>query len=779
MKKESIYIIRCRQKSLGTAALCLLLAACSPNEGTDIPATATDALVATAALPAASGSVTGGNTRALTDGSGLSALTLWYPAASAGDANHSTDIGAPTAYLVPADFITQTESSLSFVTAKTADSGAKPADGALYWPQINGQGKEPKTFYLTLKRAETYDDGNGNTNLPVQAKTSNGSNDISSTTLWGKCQTEEVSGASESYLYRSPLAFGTLKNRFARLTVVVKPGGGRADLTHFTYIKIGLNAVPGATEDVATDATHLASLPWPRAKKQDTDEDMDAAAQPYIYGSSSSPITARELTASLYLAPQAVPTGNGKNLLSITYTYRGVKKTVTQDLSTLKVTRTASSEFFSGNTDPANGIYATGTAFGYNANEHLRLTLSLVVNDALTPGTVTVEDLKDATDAGNGQEWDQDDLGYTIETDAATGQKTYVVTSAKGLQYFANLVNNATTSKGRALNCRLEKDIALPASSNPNTKSNWTPIGIDYSKSYTGTFDGNGHTVSGLFVSQGTDYQGFFGHIGSATVKNLTVEGKVRGRNYTGGIVGYSYSGSRVEGCTSRVEVNGGEQVGGIVGETYNSTITACINTGSVTGTDYYCSTGGVVGHSYYYSTITACINTGSVTSTGYTNKTGGVVGEHYYYSTITACINTGSVTSTDSIRKIGGVAGHNFFEATITACYWQSFGTSGNRPTAGIGDGNGNTVQISDAYTDVDTPSWLASDGSSGPIDKLNATIGTWNNDHANDGKSCPYDFYANPDYTAALAAATNKDYDTPVPPLLLKKTETTPTPP
>ena len=771
--------ISLRSTAIAAGLLCLTLAACDPSEAIDVPApTAPDALVATAALPAAtaSGTLTR-STRALPPDSKLSALTLWYPAAQ--PAEGSTE--GLTAYPVPGDFITLgTEGSnptLSFVTAKTG--AATPAP--LYWSQIQGEGATQQTFYLTVKRNE---------DLSANAAAAS----PALTTLWGKYQMTADDG------HRQPLQFGTLKNRLARLTVVVNPGGGRPDFGHLSNIEVSLYAVPCAAEAVATDATHITSLPWPRAKKDggsNPDGTSDADPQKVVLISSSAPSEgSKVLSGSIYLAPQPVPTGGDgrQQLLSISYTYRGQAKTVTKDLTDLSVNRATGSEFANGYTDPGNGIYTTGTAFAYNANEHLRLTLSLVVNDALTPGTVTVEELTDASNAdGNNQGWDQE--SYEIETDA-DGQKTYVVYNAAGLQAFADAVNNATTDEGRALNCRLEADITLPALSNPDTESNWTPIGT-HDKPYTGTFDGNGYTVSGLVINrESTSYQGFFGYIDAyskpATVKNLTVEGKVTGKYYTGGIVGCSLLGNRVESCVSRVEVKGDDFVGGIAGSNHVATITACTNTGSVTGTGNIGAIGGIAGYNSG-STITASTNTGSVMGTsdknyvggvaGYNNSsatiiactntgsvmnmgsnTGGITGYNINNATITACINTGSVTSTGSVTGIdyytGGVVGSTLNNATITACYWQTFGT-GHRPTEGVGNNKSHS-----GTTKIAT----ASAWSSSALTGLNTAIGTWNNDHADDGLACPYEFYANTSYDGATNA------DTTVPPLLLRKKGTTP---
>ncbi|MEL5893173.1 GLUG motif-containing protein [Bacteroides sp. GD17] len=415
------------------------------------------------------------------------------------------------------------------------------------------------------------------------------------------------------------------------------------------------------------------------------------------------------------------------------------------------------------------------------------------------------------------------------------GDKTfYLISGVNGLQKFAHIVMGTkkdgslgeggsgadySTDANLAACARLMADIHLtpPATGG----SNWTPLGGNTFTPYIGTFDGQGHTVSGLVINRPeADNQGFFGYISAngspATVKNLTVESTVTGRGNTGGIVGNSYSYSTITNCTHTGSVKGTSCVGGIAGNNQNSvTITACTNTGSVKGTS---STGGIAGSTTTYTTLTACTNTGSVTGT---SSTGGVTGSNKY-ATIIACTNTGSVTSTgentggvtgyneistltacyntgsvNGANKTGGIVGRSYDGSTITACYstgsvtgngdtggavgynhtstvsncyWQSFGP-GTRPNNGVGGasipppgtgGGGTSTSVigPNAYNgDGTIPSWFAGGGNS-PANKMNAALG--NN---------PYRYVQNPAYPAALRAAEGKNYDTNVPPLLLKK--------
>jgi len=187
----------------------------------------------------------------------------------------------------------------------------------------------------------------------------------------------------------------------------------------------------------------------------------------------------------------------------------------------------------------------------------------------------------------------------------------------------------------------------------------WTPIGyIDSSIQFTGTLDGNGHTISGITaINESHDTQGLFRRIGTAgTVQNLTVEGSVTGYYCVGGLTGVN-SGA-ITGCRSSVTVNGDNYAGGLVGVN-NGTITSSYATGAVSG---IIQVGGLAGHSYY-GTITACYASGTVTGT---SEVGGLVG-YNYYGTITACYASGTVIGA---AEYGGLVG-GYNPGTINACYF------------------------------------------------------------------------------------------------------------
>ena len=252
------------------------------------------------------------------------------------------------------------------------------------------------------------------------------------------------------------------------------------------------------------------------------------------------------------------------------------------------------------------------------------------------------------------------------------------MTSAEGLKNIAKLVNEEWKL---GINITLTADIDLKG-------IDWTPIGKDDNKAYTGTFDGNGKTITGLTVTGSYKYAGLFGDIDeNGTVKNVVLEdvqitsdnssgsvggvASVSGTTFAGGVVGSQWGGS-ITGCNSSATVKGVTYAGGIAGSTNSgATLTACYATGDVTlvsndiGT---CYAGGVVGNNGSSSTLKACYAWGSVTGSG------------------SGTVYVGGVTGSNDLGTLGGVAGRNFKDSMfgggiITACYWGD-----NGQTQGIG---------------------------------------------------------------------------------------------
>ena len=297
-----------------------------------------------------------------------------------------------------------------------------------------------------------------------------------------------------------------------------------------------------------------------------------------------------------------------------------------------------------------------------------------------TNGKTFVYKMKNATDWQAGGEYTYTvslaaakDLGYTIESNGS-----YTVTSADGLMNIAELVNGGKSD----INITLDTDIDL-------TGKDWTPIGTDYDNSYKGTFDGGGHTITGLTFTTNDECAGLFGHLNSAgTVKNVVMEGvqitNNHGSGYVGGVVGNSDD--TIENCSVSGSVSGTAYVGGVVGVQWFGSITGCSSSATVKGMG---DVGGVAGQTNADATLTACYATGNVTiELGHRDRVdvGGLVGWNAG-SSVLACYATGNVASTGSSTGkvyIGGFLGGNY--ATVTACYWK------NNHEQGIGNNKEDT---------------------------------------------------------------------------------------
>ncbi|MEQ3031284.1 fimbrillin family protein [Alistipes indistinctus] len=308
-----------------------------------------------------------------------------------------------------------------------------------------------------------------------------------------------------------------------------------------------------------------------------------------------------------------------------------------------------------------------------------------------TNGKTFVYKMKNATDWQAGGEYTYTvslaaakDLGYTIESNGS-----YTVYNADGLMNIAELVNGGKSD----INITLDKNIDL-------TGKDWTPIGTDYDNSYKGTFDGGGHTITGLTFTTNDEYAGLFGWLNRAgTVKNVVMEGVQITSNQIyggsiGGVVGYSWG--TIENCSVSGSVSGTVYVGGVVGAQIDGSITGCSSSATVKG---MVDVGGVAGQTNSSATLTACYATGNVIIEMAPAKNiagGGLVGMNAG-SSLLACYATGNVTSTGSSTgyvHIGGFLGNNY--TTVTAGYWKNNHEQGigyNRESTGATKVDGTDV--------------------------------------------------------------------------------------
>ena len=297
---------------------------------------------------------------------------------------------------------------------------------------------------------------------------------------------------------------------------------------------------------------------------------------------------------------------------------------------------------------------------------------------------------------GGGESGAAEDLGYIYDSNT----NTYTVYNANGLMNIAELVNGGKTD----INITLTADIDL-------TGKNWTPIGTDYDNSYKGTFDGGGHTITGLTFTTNDEYAGLFGWLNRAgTVKNVVMEGVQITSNQIyggsiGGVVGYSWG--TIENCSVSGSVSGTVYVGGVVGAQIGGSITGCSSSATVKGT---VDVGGVAGQTNSSATLTACYATGNVTIeiNPAKNIAGGSLVGMNAGSSLLACYATGNVTSTGSSTgkvHIGGFLGNNY--TTVTAGYWKNNHEQGigyNRESTGATKVDGSVVTWQKAVDAMNT---------------------------------------------------------------------------
>ena len=319
-----------------------------------------------------------------------------------------------------------------------------------------------------------------------------------------------------------------------------------------------------------------------------------------------------------------------------------------------------------------------------------------------TNGKTFVYKMKNATDWQAGGEYTYTvslaaakDLGYTIESNGS-----YTVYNADGLMNIAELVNGGKSD----INITLDKNIDL-------TGKDWTPIGTDYDNSYKGTFDGGGHTITGLTFTTNDEYAGLFGWLNRAgTVKNVVMEGvqitshQIYGGSI-GGVVGSGWG--TIENCSVSGSVSGTVYVGGVVGAQRDGSITGCSSSATVKG---MVDVGGVAGQTNSSATLTACYATGNVIIEINPKKNiagGSLVGMNAG-SSLLACYATGNVTSTGSstgYMHIGGFLGNNY--TTVTAGYWKNNHEQGigyNRESTGATKVDGTDVTWQKAVDAMNT---------------------------------------------------------------------------
>ncbi len=274
-----------------------------------------------------------------------------------------------------------------------------------------------------------------------------------------------------------------------------------------------------------------------------------------------------------------------------------------------------------------------------------------------------------------------------LDTSAANSESNpYLIKSAANLKYVAN---NSSSFRGAYFKQTIDIDL---------NNNSWTPINTN-SNDYNYYYDGNGHTISNISVSSGSQYVGgLFGYVGTGYIKNLGIEsGSIvctyasQYNSHLGGFIGYISGSFTFENCYNKATVSstsgyngssGTKYIGGLVGRAYVITINNCYNTGAISYRGYNSSyVGGLVG--YGYGTFRNVYNRADISGTcTYLSVSkyiyvGGIIGYNNSTLDITNAYNTGSVLAqnsgsinTNNYIYAGGIIGYKYSSATLTRCY-------------------------------------------------------------------------------------------------------------
>lgn len=345
-----------------------------------------------------------------------------------------------------------------------------------------------------------------------------------------------------------------------------------------------------------------------------------------------------------------------------------------------------------------------------------------------------------------------------------TAAYPYQISTADQLKLFRDIVNGSNgQTPNRGACAVLTNDVVLndgtfdangtytPGSSSKAAEE-WTPIGKytddgNNNTPYTGTFDGGGHTIKGLYVNLSDVAVGLFGCLEDAAVRNLTVDGYVQGRHTVGGIAGkaraYGAAPSTVENCRNNCHVvseygtGSGSflYVGGIVGSAADTTIADCVNTEVVEakGSNNYSSVAaGIVGSLYENVTVKNCYNTGEINVTGdklRVGTAGGIAGSDIYGgNTVSDCYNLGAVTvsytgnRSDYTARVGGIMGDLYYSnTTVSNCYsvgtLKSMTGTGTSYIGGVVGSSANGTVANCYYLDSTAAKAVGNDG--GTVDE------------------------------------------------------------
>lgn len=327
----------------------------------------------------------------------------------------------------------------------------------------------------------------------------------------------------------------------------------------------------------------------------------------------------------------------------------------------------------------------------------------------------------------------------TAPSGTGTSADPYQIATLSNLYWVATQTNGGNTFSGKYL--VQTADIDATATSTWFSGQGWPMIGYfdGVAYSFSGSYDGQGHKVDGLFINRTLDMgYGLFGLVEGGTIKNLGATNvSITSDDIVGGLVGYFQSSSTIDNCfttgtiTARNSQNGS---GGLIGTTYEATVSNCYSSCTVTGTNGK-GLGGLIGMNY--GTVLRSFSTGSVSGNSYV---GGLIGASYDGASasdkVENCYSTGSVTATDKVggligvvgsftvnnsystgsvsgsTNVGGMIGADEGGSTSTSSFWDK--TTSGKTTSTFGTGKTTAeMQTTSTFSGWSTSVWSLVNGS------------------------------------------------------------------
>ena len=461
------------------------------------------------------------------------------------------------------------------------------------------------------------------------------------------------------------------------------------------------------TADATTDGTQGFEF---TAEKHFVDSDSDNTGNAVVLDSENSNTLQPVLAEDSYLMviPQTFTEGNTfkvyveYDVITVDAALTGGKHTVNNKITS------------EGYIPLTNNALAAGKA--YTINLILGMTSAKFSANVEDWTTGSIENSDNPNNAGDNAEKTLRGKGTSIDP--------YIISNTDELVFMRDKVNAGDDAYTSAYYKQTEN---IDLSTVCGEGNSFSPIGNDSSYPFSGKYDGQGKSVTGLYINDNTVYSGLFGRVTNAVIKDISVAGEITktgssSAEYAGGIVGYATY-STISGCTSEVAITGGDHVGGIVGMIeHDNKVIGCVNKGNlVSGSQM----GGITGHTYYSGNIiVACYNTGNVSKGNddtTPHYTGGIVG-YNSSAVISACYNTGDIYQTSS--SYGGISGSIFKEESSVDTNYYGGNCTLNTVCNNVSTGNEPTECYKVNNTDIQWHTTGGGESSHNAMDAMNTAI-------------------------------------------------------